>query len=95
MVNTFRMSDEGILRLKCDVHLWMVAYVGIVKHPYFAVTGGTGTFEIRNVPSGNHSVQAWHERYGRLTSLATLEPGGTTHVEFTYSGAEKAPEGWR
>jgi hypothetical protein len=92
--NTFEMSDEGILRLKCDVHLWMVAYVGIVKHPYFAVTGGTGTFEIRNVPAGSHSVQAWHERYGRLTSIARLEPGGTTNVEFAYSGTEKTPEDW-
>jgi len=95
MVNTFQLRNEGILRLRCDVHVWMVAYVGVVKHPYFAVTDATGTFTIRNVPPGVHTIQAWHERYGPLTSAVTLEPGGTASVEFTYSGSEKTPDAWR
>jgi plastocyanin len=94
IVNTFQLRNEGILRLRCDVHVWMVAYVGVVKHPYFAVTNATGTFMIRGVPAGTHTVEAWHERYGRLTSAVTLEPGGTANVEFTYSGSEQTPDPW-
>jgi plastocyanin len=95
MVNTLQLRDEGILRLRCDVHVWMVAYVGVVKHPYFSVTNATGTFTIRDVPPGTHTIQAWHERYGPLTSTVTLEPGGAANVEFTYSGSEKTPDVWR
>jgi plastocyanin len=50
MVNELRFKDAGILRLQCDVHGWMVAYVGVVAHPFFAVTDGDGAFVIRGVP---------------------------------------------
>ena len=89
MVQQFRMKDEEMLRLKCDVHSWMTAYIGIVSHPYFAVTSDAGTFEIRNVPAGVHTIQAWHERYGPLMQPVRVKPGGTTTVDFTYTGAEK------
>jgi plastocyanin len=89
MVNEFRLKDEGILQLKCDVHGWMVAFVGVVSHPYFAVTGTDGTFELRDVPTGTHTIQAWHEQYGLLTSNVRVEAGGVADVDFAYSGEEK------
>jgi hypothetical protein len=89
MVNEFQLKDEGVLRLQCDVHTWMLAFVGVVAHPYFAVTGRDGTFEIRNVPSGNHSVQAWHELYGTLTSTTTIAGASIGNVDFAYPGEEK------
>ena len=89
MVQQFRMKDEEMLRLKCDVHSWMTAYIGIVSHPYFAVSSEAGTFEIRNVPAGVHTIQAWHERYGALTQPVRVKAGATTTVDFTYTGAEK------
>ncbi len=46
MVNTFQLKHEGMLRLQCDVNGWMVAFVGLVSHPYFAVPGTAGTYEI-------------------------------------------------
>ncbi len=95
MVNTFQLRNEGLLRLRCDVHLWMVAYVGVVKHPYFAVTNAAGTFTIGGVPPGTHTIQAWHERYGRLMSSVSVDPGGTANVEFTYSGSEQPSDPWR
>jgi plastocyanin len=90
MVNELHLKDEGVLRLQCDVHTWMVAFVGVVSHPYFAVTGTAGTFEIHDVPVGTHTIQAWHELYGMLTSTVRVEAGGVAETEFTYSADKRA-----
>lgn len=82
--------EEKMLRVTCDVHGWMNVYVAVVDHPYFAVTGTAGTFEIRDVPAGRRVVQVWHERYGPLTATVDVAPGGSATAEFSYSGAEKA-----
>ena len=92
MVYPFKLKDvEVVLRLKCDVHGWMTAFVGVVNHPYFAVSGNAGTFEIDNVPAGSHTIQAWQERYGALKQTVKVSDGTTADVEFTYTGAEKRP----
>jgi plastocyanin len=94
MVQQFRLKDQEVmLRVKCDIHRWMTAYVGIVSHPYFAVSNTAGTFEIDNVPPGNRTVQAWHERYGPLTRTIRVQAGSTATVDFEYTGAEKPPAG--
>jgi hypothetical protein len=85
----FRLKDEEILELKCDVHRWMTAFVGVVNHPYFAVSDLTGAFEIDNVPAGTYTIQGWHERYGPLRQTVRVGPGAATMVNFTYTGAEK------
>ena len=82
MVYQFRLKDEEImLRLKCDVHRWMMAYIGVVSHPYFAVSGTGGTFEIVNVPVGTHTIQTWHERFGSLTRPVRVTAGATAIVD--------------
>ena len=92
MVYTFPLKDEEImLRLKCDIHRWMTAYIGVVSHPYFAVSGTGGTFEIANVPVGTHTIQTWHERYGSLTRTVRVTAGTTAIVDVPYTGTEKAP----
>jgi hypothetical protein len=87
IVNTFKPTTEGVMRLQCDVHTWMVAFIGVARHPYFAVTAVDGAFELREVPVGMQTVQAWHEQYGVLTSSARVEADGITDVEFTYPEA--------
>jgi hypothetical protein len=92
MVYAFRLKDEELmLQLKCDIHSWMTAYVGVVSHPYFAVSGTAGTFEIANVPAGTYTVRAWQERYGRLTQTVRVGAGAVANVDFTYTGNEKPP----
>lgn len=92
MVQTFRpATEEMMLRIKCDVHSWMTSYVGVVGHPYFAVTGSGGTFEIANVPAGTHTIQSWHERFGVLTQTVHVRGGATATVELTFTGNEKPP----
>lgn len=85
MVNTFRPRDAGILRLKCDVHTWMVAFVGVVNHPYFAVTTADGTFALRDVPEGTYELRAWQEDLGTIVSQVHVEAAREANVEMTYS----------
>jgi plastocyanin len=85
MTNTFHPRDPGILRLKCDVHTWMVAFVGVVNHPYFAVTGADGAFALHDVPEGTYSVRTWHERFGTITTPVRVEAGRDADVDVRYS----------
>jgi hypothetical protein len=90
MVQRFTLKDEEVmLRIKCDVHSWMTTYVGVVSHPYFAVSSDGGTFQIRNVPAGSYSIVAWHERFGMLTHTVKVRAGATSAVDFTYAASEK------
>lgn len=82
-------AEEKMLRLKCDVHSWMFAYVAVETHPYFAVTKDDGTYSIANVPAGRYTVRAWHERYGWVPQMVEVKPGATATVEFEYTGNER------
>lgn len=55
---------EVMVPIQCDVHGWMHAYVGVVDHPYFAVSTEDGSFTIGNLPAGTYTLEAWHEEYG-------------------------------
>jgi hypothetical protein len=90
MMNRFPLKSEDIvMRIKCDLHSWMVAYVGVVRHPYYAVSGSDGSFTIARVPPGRHTIQTWHEQYGRLTRTVDVKAGQTATVDFVYTGKEK------
>ena len=84
-----------MLRLKCDVHSWMTAFVGVVSHPYFAVSHDAGVFEIDNVPPGTYTIEAWHEQYGPLKQTVRVKAGAPTTIDFSYTGSEKAAAGLR
>jgi plastocyanin len=58
---------EVMVRFKCDVHGWMAAWVGVSAHPFFAVTDADGKFEIKGLPPGKYTIEAWHEKFGRQT----------------------------
>ena len=77
-------TPEIMVRVTCDVHRWMTAFVGVVDHPYFATSSGAGTYEITNVPEGTYTIQAWHERYGVTTQQVRVAAGTTSTVDFAY-----------
>jgi hypothetical protein len=77
------------MRVKCDVHSWMTAYIGVEPHPYFAVSGERGAFRIAGVPPGRYSIRTWHERYGQLSQAVIVKAGQTTTIEIGYSGQER------
>ena len=88
MVYEFRpVEEEGMLRIRCDLHRWMTEYIGVVAHPYFAVTDLTGTFRITDVPLGSHTLHTWHEEYGVLTQTVTVEADRVATADVIYPGA--------
>ena len=76
-------------RVKCDVHPWMSAYIGVFDHPYFAVTKDDGTFEIKKAPDdGEYTLVAWHEKYGKSEpQTVTIKDGKASGVEFKFDAA--------
>ena len=83
-VQTFTVP-EVMIPLKCDLHSWMRAYVGVVEHPYFAVTAEGGKFELKNLPPGTYTVEAWHEKAGTRTQQVTIGPKETKEIGFSYT----------
>jgi plastocyanin len=77
-------APEVMVPFKCDVHGWMNAYAGALDHPYFAVTANGGRFELRSVPPGTYTIEAWHERLGQQTQQVTLGPKETKEISFTF-----------
>jgi hypothetical protein len=69
-------KPEVFLRFKCDVHPWMFAYVGLLDHPYYAVSGAGGTFKIANVPAGKYVVEAYHRKGGKVTQNVEVGADG-------------------
>ena len=78
-------AAEVMVPFKCDVHGWMNAYVGVLDHPYFAVTGDDGNFDISELPPGDYVVEAWHEELGTQTQNVTVGEGGTAEVSLTFT----------
>ena len=81
--------EEIAIPVKCNIHSWMRGYIAVFKHPYFAVTGKNGNFDVKNLPPGAYTIQAWHEKLGTLTQKITVEANETKTVQFVF----KAPPG--
>jgi plastocyanin len=78
-------TREVMMPIKCDVHRWMNAYVGALDHPYFAVTADAGTFQLRDLPPGTYTLEAWHERLGVQSQQVTVGAKETRDVVFTFA----------
>lgn len=78
-------APEVMVALECNVHGWMNAFVGVLPHPFFAVTGADGSFSLKGLPAGTYTVEAWHEKYG--TQVATVTVAGTESKaqDFTFA----------
>jgi hypothetical protein len=80
-------APEVMVPFKCDVHGWMNAYVGVLPHPFFAVTDAGGSFSLKGLPPGTYTIEAWHERLGTSTQTVTLGEKDSKEISFTF----KAP----
>jgi APA family basic amino acid/polyamine antiporter len=77
-------TPEVMILVQCNIHHIMRAFVGVVDHPFFAVTGQDGTFEIKGLPPGRYKVTAWQEFYGSQTVDVMLGPEQGASIDFTY-----------
>jgi plastocyanin len=80
-------AREVMVLFKCDVHPWMNAYVGVVEHPYFAVSANGGAFELENLPAGTYTVEARHEKLGAQAQSVTLAEKESKAITFTFKSA--------
>jgi hypothetical protein len=78
--------QEVMIPVKCNIHPWMKSYIGVVAHPYFAVTGEDGSFALKDLPPGDYTIQAWHERFGTLEQQVTVGPKESKEVDFSFEG---------
>jgi len=78
--------EEVAIAVKCNIHPWMKSYIAVVKHPYFKVTGSDGTFELKGLPPGVYTLEAWHETLGISTQQVTLGANETKSVSFVFQG---------
>lgn len=78
-------TAEVMVPLRCDVHGWMSAYVGVLPHPYHSVSGTGGAFSLEGLPPGDYVIEAWHEAYGVLTQSVTVATGQTAEITFEFN----------
>ncbi|MFH1723667.1 MAG: carboxypeptidase-like regulatory domain-containing protein [Elusimicrobiota bacterium] len=80
-------TPKAMLEVTCDKHPWKRAYVGVLTHPYFAVTGEDGRYKIRGLPPGTYTLEAWHETLGTVRREVTFK--ATIFIQdFHFSGKE-------
>jgi len=78
--------EEIAIPVKCNVHPWMRGYIAVFKHPYFAVTGKDGTFDLGNLPPGTYTIEAWHEKLGTSSQTITVGANETKEISFVFKG---------
>jgi hypothetical protein len=75
---------EVMIPVKCQIHPWMKAWIGVMSHPFYAVTGTDGTYTIKGLPPGTYTVEVWHEKYKTVDLPVTVAPKDSKTVDFTY-----------
>jgi len=78
-------APEVMVPLECNVHGWMHAWVGVLPHPFFSVTGRDGSFSIKGLPPGTYTIEAWQEKYGTQTATVTVTAGAPKTQDFTFA----------
>ena len=86
------LVSPGVIKIVCEVHPWMSAYIVVAEHPYQSVTDIYGEYSINEVPPGTYKLKAWHESLGTQEKQVEVKPGGSHNVDFVFaptSGVKK------
>ena len=78
------IKPEIMIRVKCNIHSWMHAFIGVLDHPYFSVSQDDGSFAIKNLPPGTYTIAVWQEKLGTQEQQVTVAPNGTAQANFTF-----------
>ena len=76
---------EMMVPVQCNQHPWMKAFINVMSNPYFAVSAADGTFSIKNLPPGEYTLAAVHERFGEQVLKVKVGPKMDTDARFTFS----------
>jgi hypothetical protein len=82
---TQKIRQAGVLKVVCDTHAWMLAYIHVFDHPFFTVTDEQGRFSIPDVPPGVYTLKAWHEGAGARMLDVTVPADGEIRVDFDFT----------
>jgi len=80
-------KEEVMVKFQCEVHNWMNAWMGVLPHPFFAVSGADGTFSIKGLPAGTYDLVAWHEKYGSQTQKITVSGTDSKSADFAFKAS--------
>jgi plastocyanin len=80
-------AKEVMVPFKCDVHGWMNAHAAVLDHPFFAVSSKDGKFEIKGLPAGKYTIEAWHEKLGAQTMDVEVAAKESKAADFTFKMA--------
>lgn len=81
-----KIEKAEVVEVKCDVHGWMHGWLVATANPYFAVTDGSGSFKLADVPAGSYTVEVWHEKLGKSTQKVTVKAKEDAKVSFEVAG---------
>jgi plastocyanin len=76
---------EVAIPVKCNVHPWMKSYIAVMANPFYAVTDKDGKFDLKGLPPGTYTIEAWHEKYNTMDQTVTIgAKEDKTGVDFTF-----------
>lgn len=78
------LQQEIMIPVKCNIHSWMHAYIGVVDNPYFAVSAEDGSFAIKNLPAGTYTLAVWQEKLGTQEQQITIAPHAAATASFIF-----------
>jgi Carboxypeptidase regulatory-like domain len=76
-------AAQESVRVTCDVHSWMSAWIWVSPHPYIAVTGADGTYKIAGIPPGQYRLEVWHESLGKSSREVVVTAGKETRIDMS------------
>lgn len=79
------LITAGVVKIRCEVHPWMAAYIVVTDHPYHAISDIYGEYEITDVPAGVYQLKVWHESLGTQEKRIEVKPAATQKVDFTFT----------
>jgi plastocyanin len=80
------LKPEVMIRVKCNIHSWMHAFIGVVDNPYFAVSKEDGSFQIEDLPEGTYTIGIWQESLGTQEMQVRVAPHKTTPIHVVFKG---------
>jgi plastocyanin len=78
------LVTPGVVKILCEVHPWMSAYLVVTDHPYHAVTDAYGEYLINDIPAGTYKVKVWHESLGSEEKSVEVKAGDSRNVDFVF-----------
>jgi len=81
------LITAGVVKIRCEVHPWMTAYIVVTDHPYHAISDIYGEYELRDIPAGVYQLKVWHESLGTQEKRIEVKPAATQKADFAFTSS--------